>query len=389
MSSLINTKFILGEAGTAKSTTILGLIENLTDFVCLAFTHSAVNNLKNKCSHEEKKHRFRTIHSFFKIKFNSDGREIYQINTNIKIPKYIFIDEISLVPIYLMDLVYKTIESNIILLNKNVNLVLVGDLLQLNPIAVTKNLIDYTKLFTIQDKFMNFQEAMLIADHLSNNIFSTKYYQNSNKMILTQNYRNGTNIINILNEILKNIKTVEKYMVSISKIQDLLDEGYIILSSRYDLLKTIYEVTNYKDTKQFSIKTKIGEVFFNENEELILTKNINKNYVNGDIITLQKRDDSYIFNNDLIISRNDLNNSTYPVLPKNFLTIHKSQGLTLDKVIIVLDDLFEITMLYTAITRAKSDVKFILLNDYKIDSLYKKMQLYSDAFIKLKDILYN
>ena len=44
----IQSNFILGEAGTAKTTTIINTISNIDDFICLAYTHSAVNNLRSK-----------------------------------------------------------------------------------------------------------------------------------------------------------------------------------------------------------------------------------------------------------------------------------------------------------------------------------------------------
>lgn len=44
--------------------------------------------------------------------------------------------------------------------------------------------------------------------------------------------------------------------------------------------------------------------------------------------------------------------------PIFLLTIHKSQGKTIDNVIVCVDDMFDISMMYTAITRAKNNLLF-------------------------------
>ena len=61
---MIKTKFILGEAGTAKTTTIISMIDELDDYVCLALTHSAVKNIINK----------------FKSKKNEEIKKLENIN---------------------------------------------------------------------------------------------------------------------------------------------------------------------------------------------------------------------------------------------------------------------------------------------------------------------
>lgn len=393
---MIKTKFILGEAGTAKSTLILYSIEELDDYVCLALTHSAVRNLSNKFAenHETDKEylddHFKTIHSFFRLKFDDEGNEIFVLNRQIDVPDYIFIDEISLVSLTIINIIYETILNNITP-DRVINLILVGDLLQLNPINTFKLLIDYHKLFNVPNIKIRFQEAMLIASHLSNNIYSTNYYHDADKIVLTKNYRSNSNVIKILYSVLDNINNVNKYIIK--DINKYVEKGYIILSSRYDYLKELYERIN-KSNYTYSIKTHIGLLYFNNNDELLLTKNLNKNFVNGDKIKI-------IFNDNIIRItnvRNINNNSSedyyefiynqfeiYPFLPLNFLTIHKSQGLSINKVLVVLDDMFEITMLYTAITRAIEDVKFTIL--HKMD--YKKMNLYNKSFNILKTILYS
>ena len=215
----INTKFILGEAGTAKSSLIIETTEKLDSFVCLAYTHSAVNNLRSKST--KNRDNFKTIHSFFKIKIDEYGNEIFLSSLKMEIPEYIFIDEVSLVPLNIIEYIYNVISNNINLMeNQRVNLIFVGDLLQLNPINLNRKLIDYQKLFNINNVKLGFQEAMLIADHLCNNIFSTKFYDNSDKIVLKHNYRSNQNVISILNNVLGDIKNLKNYTIKKQNIYE-------------------------------------------------------------------------------------------------------------------------------------------------------------------------
>ena len=44
--------------------------------------------------------------------------------------------------------------------------------------------------------------------------------------------------------------------------------------------------------------------------------------------------------------------------PGFLLTVHKSQGRSIDKVIVCIDEMFDVAMLYTAITRARNEIVF-------------------------------
>ena len=48
----------------------------------------------------------------------------------------------------------------------------------------------------------------------------------------------------------------------------------------------------------------------------------------------------------------------YPITPAYLLSVHKSQGRSIDKVIVCVDGMFDISMLYTAITRTKTKLMF-------------------------------
>lgn len=435
---MINTSLIIGEAGTAKSTTILKTVETLDNFVCLAFTHSAVNNLRSKST--KNKDRFKTIHSFLRIKIDENGDEIIMLNQRIDVPEYIFIDEISLVPINLLHTAYTIISNNIYKFeNRTINIILVGDLLQLNPVSNSRFLIDYHKLFDVPNIKLGFQEAMLIGDHLSNNIFSTEYYKNARRLILTKNYRSNDAVLKVLNSVLEDVNTIKDNMIAKESINSYIKKGYIILSSTYknlEYVKQTYDYINLYQNKEevlknygimvsreatscplnglnaraktlvskpehemrtirerknvkelYEINTLVGKIKFSDGDFLLLTEILSRDFLNGDIVKLYKNNSYYEIvnlNSDepkkLLLDKSNI----YPLLPLNYITIHKSQSLSLNKVLVILDDLFEITMLYTAITRAKKSIKFTCLNKLPIE----KLKLYTNAFNKLKSIIY-
>ena len=390
----IQTNFILGAAGTAKTTTIIDTITELDDFICLAYTHSAVNNLRQKYTKHQNfnskfENNFKTIHSFFNINIDNNGQEIFRFNTKLSVPTYIFIDELSLIPLHIIEFIYTALKHNLDMFNdKKIILTFVGDLLQLNPINVGKQLINPNNFKTLKNFKCSFHESLLIASHLSNNIFSTDYYQNANKMILTKNYRLNDKVTQILNEILSDYINVRKYMVNLENINKYVDKGYIILSSKYVYLEQLYSMLNIQ--KQFELNTEIGKISYNNNDKLLLTTNLNEHFSNGDTVIIRQE------SNEIVkIIKNEFETESaytfevgmkkYPLLPPNMLTIHKSQGLTLNKIIVILDDLFEITMLYTAITRASKNVKFIVFNKQNL----KKLKLYNKSFKKLQQIIYD
>lgn len=388
--NFIQTNFILGVAGTAKTTTIIDTISELNDFICLAYTHSAVNNLRQKYINHQNynndfTNNFQTIHSYFKINIDNNGQEIFRFNTILPLPKYIFIDELSLIPLHIIEFIYTVLKHNLDLLNdKKIILTFVGDLLQLNPINVGKQSININNFKSLKNFKCSFQESLLIADHLSNNIFSTNYYQNGNKMILTKNYRLNDKVTQILNEVLTDFTNINKYIIKLNDIEKYVEKGYIILSSKYTYLEQLYLQLNMH--KEFTLNTEIGKLSYNNNDKLLLTANLNEHFTNGDTVIIQHESDETVklIKNEYVYSF-ELNMKKYPLLPLNMLTIHKSQGLTLNKIIVILDDLFEITMLYTAITRASKNVKFLIFNKQNL----KKLKLYNKSFKKLQQIIYD
>lgn len=422
-------KFIIGQAGTAKTTNLMSIAFQLftqrKSFICLAYTHSAVHNMIEKFKKNSLNTKFedsiinrffKTIHSYLGIIPTETGY-CFQ-NSNFEPHDYILVDEFSLIDLDTLNYLLDKLKSF-----KDINLIFAGDILQLNP--VNTNPIILYELFKKIDIKTDISSAILVGKHLSNNIYSNQIYLTSDRLILTKNFRFGTNVMNILDKAIKNdYGTIYNYKDHM--IKKFIDDGYIVISSKYKNLQKIYSYTqNIKtDLTNSTILSRIGEI--NIDKKMILTKNINKNFTNGQVVQvyLTDKDDEIKIKNDqyeVIIKKSDprsdntldyseeiedkktsktsktlqtskntkskINKSkSFPLLPLNFYSIFKAQGKSFDNVIIVLDDLFEITMLYTGITRAKNNVVFTHI--HKLDDILEDLRIKNNAFNILKQIIY-
>ena len=368
-------KFIYGMSGCAKTTTAMKSLEHVKDFMCIAFTHSAVNNLKNIYYSLFKKvdtdNHFMTIHKFLRIPINEDGSYTIIKHYKLNLSKIIMIDEFSLIPLDIMQYLFELSDTT------GSTFIFIGDFIQLMPISPIKQPIDLKLLKSdFSNIKLNFNEAIRIADHLSNSVFINDYFIKADKLILTHNYRNNDNVY----QILKNALDMKFEIISNSMIQEYVKNGYIVISSMYEHLKRAYLLSNINEG---IIKTcKIGKIKVKVNDKMTLMENISTEFVNGDTVTI----DEILNDNDVAINKNGMKLiiNVNKLLPYNFITCHKAQGRTIPKIIVILDDLFEITMLYTAITRAKEDVKFVQFKQ----NLPKTFKDDLNAFKIMRDVIY-
>jgi ATP-dependent exoDNAse (exonuclease V) alpha subunit len=374
--------FIIGEAGTAKTTRLMATAQRLLDdqktIICLAFTHSAVNNMY-RTLHElngtsPDKSLFKTIHSYFKITPENKIRSYNLIRND---PDYILIDEFSLIPLDLVNLIFNSCKSNIIL---------AGDLLQLNPISEKRSIkIELFENVELPGYNTDMYSSLLIASHLSNNIFSTEQYKTCNKVILTENFRSNSCVMKTLNkllnytpemstkEILENLNDIQIFDLNSEELKTYItNNNPTIISSQYKHLSKVYMSLEKPIEYKYAFNTKIGQTYYTDGTKFMLTKNITKQIHNGDIITMIGENNFAYNNKKIIIEPED---GELPLLPLNYISIHKAQGRGYDNVVVILDDLFEITMLYTAITRAKKTINFVLLD--------KDINKFKDNYIKI------
>lgn len=327
-------KFIIGEAGTAKTSTLVRITENLKgSYMCLAFTHSACNNMIDKGISSN---HVKTLHSFFKIMPDTTF-----INIPSKVPNYILIDEFSLINVDLLENIFDKLKDF------ETTIVLAGDVLQLPPVQDYPNIrfenINLNGVCSLKD-------AKAIYHTLGRTILNSHYYINSAKMLLTKNYRCGDSVISIMNDILntgviKNVKGTTKD----------LPEDTVFIASTYKNLKRLY-----KQEGSGGVKTRIGFVDYSPEKNYILTKNLTKIFNGDDVKIITVEEDFIKLSNGTDteeLKRND--NGYFDVLPYNYLTIHYAQGRGFKNVCLCIDDMFEIAMLYTGITRAKENIYFI------------------------------
>ena len=378
-----NIKFICGPAGCSKTTQVINLISDKTDFVCLAFTHSAVNNMIEKflkIKAVDKKFirdKFKTLHTFFRIPIDKDGsyKIIYH---KIKFPKIVIIDEFSLIDLNILSLIFDYAKRN-----KDSVFVLSGDVCQLNPI--TKNFSNEFKFenYDIRNIDVNLKEAELILKHLQNNIFIMPQYQNSDKLILTKNYRSNDSVMKFIDSILFcNDETAFYKIIEDNKYVE--DNDVIFIGSKYKYLNKIYKLYGGNLLGR-DIKTRMGNVKINDIDEYVLTKNLTCDFVNGDVIKFKFDGDDILIYRDEVEMKLEMIDGVYPILPKKFITAHKSQGKSFDKICVILDEMFDISMLYTILTRARSKIYFTYDNIENIKNLY----FYTKCFVKMLDVVYS
>lgn len=412
-------------AGCSKSTTIINTITQFYNqgisFNCLAYTHSAVNNLRdmfcnaqlslsnttdivntsntnsnkvspiasNKVSavasvkvlNQSQYDLFQTLHRFLKIPIEKDSSYKVIYHKDLKLSRYIVVDEFSLVPLDIFNYLFYLANTTTTIF------IFVGDIIQLPPIInqsvinqSTKNNIYETEF---KDLTTEFNVAVSIFNHLNQTIYFNDNYQKSDKLYLTKNYRNDSNVFNILERTLNG----DYQFIQQCELTDYVNKGYVVISSKYKYLKLVYQFVNHFSEFRQLFNTRIGMINITLNMKLVLITNIDNDYLNGDLVQViqtKHQDNTIIVKHcDDITNETAIEIDAMNVLPYNYITCHKAQGKSIDNIILVLDDMFEITMLYTAITRARYDVKFICFND---NSKPKPYEL--KAFKLLRDVIY-
>lgn len=379
-----NIKFVLGKAGTGKTTTILNSLINFNSVLCIAYTHSAVENLRSK---SENKFKYMTIHKYLKLPIN---KIIYRKLKEYERFDFIVIDEVSLIPLNIIDILF-----NLTNYFKETKFIFIGDLLQLPCINKDKKLLNIKQKHLkrcpgFKDVICSLDNCLKLVLYLNDTIYFNEYFMNNDKMVLTYNYRNNEYVQSIINDLIccfyneELKKNIKKYIININELYTGSNgttgqspyKDYVKLASRYKYLKTLYSVSNIMKDDEKCVNCKIGEIFIKNGDILVANENIeDMDLVNGEEYVIENVDDELLMFN------------IKKFLPYNYLTIHKSQGKTLDKIVVCIDDLFEISMFYTALTRAKTDIKLICLG-----SVEKEIEKITDnnvLFNILNHVLYS
>jgi hypothetical protein len=369
----VTIKQVIGRAGTGKTTYAKRVaeyyIKRNKKVYCLSITHSAVENMR--CKGFPANCHFSTIHSFFRVNFEGMVMGCY------KDFDVLIIDEFSLVS---ADILVNCIKS-IYMAAKNLaltdcQLYLFGDPLQLGGFNINDT-IDFTtlneafKLIPVQTIPVNYLTSIIRhwARLCINNALVKDLTEKT--LTLTTNYRSNDSVMQLVETAVMNGNNIDilKYLYTTDDIIKMIrDEGYVVIASRYDILKRINERAYINDTVLL-----YHDWRYRKGESVYMTVNTNTLF-NGEIVTLVDANDTSItiegkngkdIITDLYISNvlEEKTSSTVPIaLPTYLYTFHKSQGLEFDNVAICIDDLFEFPMLYTGITRARKNVKFFTMN---------------------------
>ena len=277
---------------------------------------------------------------------------------------------------------------------------------------VQKNI---TNVLTLEDNKRFDNKIKQIVNILCfSEIFHTRLLNSSEDLTPNNSCENIQQIINSNQKLAKVNQSLPNYdnlFISLSTLIDMINnKGYVFIASRYSYLQTIHDtITKARfdndiiTIKQFGIPSDYGLecLHLKRGQKVIITETLeygDEIITNGDsfifedfsnnIITLyDEENNKYIFlqpvikscENNLIVNSKNLNikgigkikindnfyYSYFPILPDNIITFHKSQGKTIDKVIVCVDSLFDFTMLYTGITRAKEDILLFTFGNKK------------------------
>lgn len=395
--------FITGKAGTGKTMYLKYIIESLKDKKTIVTLSPTGVAARNACGF--------TIHSFLRLPLgpyipNMKKYGLYNLNESkdgplIRSLDIMIIDEISMVRCDLLDEVDDVLRHY----RKNnkpfggVQLILFGDLYQLMPVAKEEEV----------EQLGEYYETL--------NFYSSKAFQKLDCRLLELRkvYRqNDTEFVNILNNVRvgrNKTKVLSRLRLRYSKgFEPKDDEGYIRLTTHnWRARKYNNDKLESLPTKEYEYKAWIDQ-YFPKHEfptdyvlrlklgtRVMFIRNDNQNYqyVNGTLGTV-----TYIDNDSIRVKVDDtdqnvwvekqkwdfyryrINRTTkeiyqeligsyvqYPLKHAWAVTIHKSQGLTFDKVIVDAGKAFAEGQVYVALSRCTDLQGVVLVSEITPDNI--------------------
>jgi hypothetical protein len=388
--------FLTGKAGTGKTTFLKYLKENATkNIVIAAPTGVAAINAGGV-----------TLHSLFQLPFhpflptkNNKDELIAKIRHNknrlniLRKMELLVIDEISMVRCDVMDAIdtiLRSVRRNYNMPFGGVQLLCIGDLHQLQPVAKNEewNILSeyYASPFFFDSLAVKEQTPLLIE---LNKIYRQK----------------EQSFVNLLNKVRTNNMNADDFedlhMRFNSTFSPSADEKYITLTSHNNQADLInQQKLLHLTTNPFTYKAEIvgdfpehiypveAELVLKEGAQVMFLKNdaIAKRYFNGKIGVVKSLDAEKVVvdcdgeqinvgkevweNSKYTLNRNDgkLEQETmgtfeqYPLRLAWAITIHKSQGLTFEKVMIDAGSAFSSGQVYVALSRCTSLEGIVLLS---------------------------
>lgn len=398
-----NIIYLTGKAGTGK-TTFLKYLRKVTDksMVVLAPTGVAALNAKGQ-----------TIHSFFSLppslfvpddkRFHEDFYTTFKYNSGkiniIKKMELLVIDEISMVRCDIMDaidVILRKIRGNNTAFG-GVQVLLIGDTFQLPPVAKTEE-------WQILEKFYKnrfFFSSRVISNNKLTYIELKKIYrQNEQEFIDILNRvrvgKTDPSDLNILNQRVESdfVSTKDNYItltttnqtagfINNDKLEELNADSYYFKAEIKDNFIKDYPTDAILELKQGAqvmfIKNgigyyngKIGKIYDVNEDEIIVE--IDNKYGEKHHVHVKKytwENISYTWNEkEKTIEEKVIGTFTqYPLRLAWAITVHKSQGMTFEKVVADIKNSFEAGQVYVALSRCTSLNGLIMKTPINIRSI--------------------
>lgn len=368
-----NFSIITGGPGTGKTTIIKGIVElykkinrltymDLTNqLVLLAPTGRAAKRMSEACMMPAS-----TIHRF--LKWNKEADKFMVNEMNKSDAKFVIIDEVSMIDVNLFDNLLKG-------LNKNVKIVMIGDYNQLESVGPGKVLKDFIdsemiNVIFLKDLYRQKENSYIsyLAKDINENNLSEYFTEKRDDYTFIE--CDNSNLKLYIKEVVK--KAIEKGYTS-DDIQ-VLAPMYKGENGIDNLNKLLQEVFNRENNQEYII---YGDVIYRENDKVLQLENDPDNNVfNGDIGYIKRinKNDIYIdFDGNVVrYTKKDLNKIKHGYA----ISIHKSQGSEFKIVILPIVMQYKIMLyrklIYTAVTRAKSNLTIVGSKDAFMYSVYNE-----------------
>lgn len=377
--------FLTGGAGVGKSYTIDKIIKsNAFKTIVLASTALAAVNIGGD-----------TVHRFFKLRLarninelktsKDDLQELYKSLSGIEL---IIIDEISMISSDVFDMIYSRLFGF-----SNIKLLIVGDFYQLEPVKSDGNYAFCSKYW----QECNFKVIELITQH---RMGDKEFYENlrsirignitNNCIEYFKQYKIKDDINNYDDYTIICGTNEEAKNINIAKLKAIDNKEYSFNASVKKNIEFDEELDN--DFKQWLRAQPIEEEFvFKIGAKVIFTYNFDNYYngMQGEIIAydekekeLKIRSNQYIYsvspreflyfsdpeiaasfriNPSLIDKKPDAILKAFPLKLSYAITIHKSQGMSIDKLICKCDKIFAQGQLYVALSRSSNPSNFKII----------------------------
>ena len=352
---------ILGAAGTGKTVLLKEFCDYLKGegktFKILAPTGCAASHLGGETIHAGLRVPVENLYPSLSQKKDKSAYEEERLNLIYDVD-VIIIDEIGMVSRELYSLIRKSIDQVFKKMNHRAQLVVCGDFQQLAPITNEK--VDEYAFSLDEDFWMN--AHVLKQSYRQNDpLFFGALKDIADGNTKGIHYINEHVKIGILSEeLIQELEAGSIYLTSYRSNVDRMNQMMINLHKddpSYKVFKTDEEDENAICTPVY------------EGMPILFTKN-QKNFVNGTRGIIEKVYKNHILANvdgsklKIYPSKKYTGKKEFPFVPAYAMTIHKSQGLTLDRIILDPKS-FASGQLYTALSRVRSVNDVVLTRSIK------------------------